>query len=148
MSGEGDAMEVSETQVQENVVEEQEFDVIAALREVLKKAIVHDGIVRGLRQCVKALDRREAHLCILASNIKEKAYTQLVEALCNQNETLLVKVKEDKELGEWAGLARYDKDGKPRRIQKCGIVVIRDYGEPTAELDALLKHFKQGGAAM
>ena len=42
------------------------FDVLVALKNILKKALVHDGLARGLREAAKALDRRQAHLCVLA----------------------------------------------------------------------------------
>lgn len=42
-----------------------------ALQEVIKTALVHDGLARGLRECAKALDKRQAHLCVLVETVTE-----------------------------------------------------------------------------
>lgn len=42
-----------------------------ALQQVIKTALVHDGLARGLRECAKALDKREAHLCVLVETVTE-----------------------------------------------------------------------------
>ena len=69
-----------------------EMDINEALRRVLKAAIVADGLVRGLREAAKALDKRQAHLCILATNCQEPLYIKLVEALCTEHNIPLLKV--------------------------------------------------------
>src|ERR1700712_3899917 len=74
---------------------------------VLKLALVHDGLARGLREASKALDRRQAHMCVLNENCEEEAYKKLVVALCSEHKIPLIKVPDGKQLGEWAGLCKY-----------------------------------------
>ena len=68
------------------------MDINEALRRVLKAALVADGLVRGIREAAKALDKRQAHLCVLATNCEEKEYIKLVEALCQEHNINLLKV--------------------------------------------------------
>ena len=68
------------------------MDINEALREVLKGALYADGLVRGIREAAKALDKRQAHLCVLATNCEEAMYIKLVEALCQEHGIPLLKV--------------------------------------------------------
>uniref|UniRef100_A0A6M2DIB6 40S ribosomal protein S12 n=1 Tax=Xenopsylla cheopis TaxID=163159 RepID=A0A6M2DIB6_XENCH len=119
------------------------MDVNTALQEVLKTALIHDGLVHGLHEATKSLDKRQAVLCVLAESCDEPMYKKLVQALCNEHQIPLVKVDSNKKLGEWAGLCKIDKDGKARKIVGCSCVVIRDFGEETPALDVLKDYLKQ-----
>uniref|UniRef100_A0A4W2CRR0 40S ribosomal protein S12 n=1 Tax=Bos indicus x Bos taurus TaxID=30522 RepID=A0A4W2CRR0_BOBOX len=106
------------------------MDVNTALQEVLKTALIHDGLARGIREAAKALDkkhrkRRQAHLCVLASNCDEPMYVKLVEALCAEHQINLIKVDDNKKLGEWVGLCKIDREGKPRKVVGCSCVVVK-----------------------
>ena len=70
------------------------MDINQALQEVLKTALINDGLARGLHECAKALDKRQAHMCILANNCDEAMYVKLVEALCSEHGINLIKVRQ------------------------------------------------------
>ena len=65
------AAAAAEVEVVDNVEKSGPMSVEDALQEVIKTALVHDGLARGLRECAKALDKREAHLCVLVETVTE-----------------------------------------------------------------------------
>lgn len=38
---------------------------------------------------------------------------------------LRLQVEDKEELGEWVGLCKIDKEGKPRKVVKCSCVVVK-----------------------
>merc|ERR1712241_11649 len=118
------------------------MDINQALQEVLKNALIHDGLCRGIKEATKALDKREAHLCILSNSVDEPLYPKLIEALCVEHGINLLKVDDAKKLGEWAGLCKLDKEGKARKVNACGVVVVKDYGIESQALDVVREYLK------
>ena len=111
-------------------------------QQVLKNALIHDGLARGLRECAKALDKRQAHLCVLVETNSEAEYLKLIEALCAEHKINLIKVGDAKVLGTWAGLCKIDREGNPRKVVGCSCVVVKDYGVESEGLHVLLDYFK------
>lgn len=97
-----DVAEVEETEVAAPAKAGGAMSIEDALQEVLKKALVHDGLARGLRECAKALDRRQAHLCVLVETCTEQEYIKLIEALCTEHKINLLKVSDPKTLGKYS----------------------------------------------
>ena len=64
----------------EGEVEVAEMSVLDALRDVLKRALIHGGLKRGLREVAKALDSRTAKLCCLAKDCDNAEYSNLTAA--------------------------------------------------------------------
>ncbi|RWS31897.1 hypothetical protein B4U80_04482, partial [Leptotrombidium deliense] len=118
------------------------MDINTALQEVLKTSLIHDGLARGLHEAAKALDKRQAHLCVMATNCDEPMYQKLVEALCKEHQIDIIKVDDNKRLGEWAGLCKIDKEGKARKVVGCSCVVVKDYGKETSAHGVLQDYLK------
>merc|ERR1719408_140022 len=113
------------------------MDVETALQKVLKNSLCHDGLKRGLHECAKALDKGDAKLCVLSQGCNEPAYTKLIEALCAEHGVDLTKVPDGKQLGEWVGLAKVDKEGTARKVVGCSCCVVTDFGEESEALSVL-----------
>ena len=122
----------------EEEVDDTPMTMDKATKEMIKKALIHDGLKRGLHECAKALDAQKAQLCILASNCEEAGYTKLITALCQEREVKLLTVEDSKELGEWAGLCKLDAEGNARKVVSCSCVVVTDFGEESAGLDFVM----------
>ena len=135
-----EAAAAEETPVEEPAAEEP-MTLDQATKEVLKNALVHDGLRRGLHEACKALDKGEAKLCVLSQGCNEPAYTKLIEALCAEHGVDLMKVSDGKQLGEWVGLAKVDKEGTARKVVGCSSVVVTDFGEESEALNILKSSF-------
>ncbi len=119
-----------------------QMGVEEALKEVLKRSMIHDGLARGLREGAKALDRRQAHLAVLSESCDQEEYKKLVEALCSEHNIPLIKVGDAKKLGEWSGLCSIDREGNPRKVVGCSCVVVTNFGEDSTARGVLLDYFQ------
>ncbi|EPR61426.1 ribosomal protein RPS12 [Toxoplasma gondii TgCatPRC2] len=122
--------------------EEEVKDLMTAIRKVLKNALIHDGLVRGLHEVAKALDAKKAQVCFLSESCSEPAYKKLVQGLCKEHGIPLLDVTDSKELGEWAGLCKVDKDGTARKVVGASCVCVTDFGEESEALTFLQNHIK------
>ena len=83
------------------------LDLNGALALVLKKALSHDGLSRGLHEVVRSLEKGQAQLVVLAEDCNQPDYKKLVEALCAEQSANLLSVKEAQQLGTWAGVSAF-----------------------------------------
>lgn len=100
--------------------------------------MVHDGLRRGLHECIKALEKGQGQLCILAQDCDNDEYTKLVQAFCVEKDVKLIMAEEGKELGEWCGLAkRNPEDGTIKKQVRCSCAVITKFGEESRALQVV-----------
>ncbi|KCV72203.1 30S ribosomal protein S12e [Fonticula alba] len=138
--------EVDVVNVQQETVEVVEevqvpLTIEDSLHQVLKTAMIHGDLARGLRETTRALSRGNAHFCVLAEDCDEKNYVALIEALCAENKIHLIKVPEQKRLGEMVGLCKIDREGNPRKVVRCSSAVVVSFGVTTPHSDFLMASF-------
>nr|XP_060630594.1 small ribosomal subunit protein eS12-like [Anolis sagrei ordinatus]XP_060630595.1 small ribosomal subunit protein eS12-like [Anolis sagrei ordinatus] len=127
---------------EEGIVAGGVMDVNTTLQEVLKTTFIHDGLACGIHEVAKALDIRKAHLCVLASNCNDPIYVKMVEALCAEHQINLIKVDDNKKLGEGVGLCKINREGKPCKVVGCSYVVVKGYVKESQAKDVIEEYFK------
>ena len=146
MSTENQPMETTEQPAAEAApaVEEKKItDPMEALKVVLQTSRYHSSLARGLREVVKALDRKTAHLCVISKSLDEPNYAKLVTALCKEHGVPLIKVKDSKTLGEWVGLCKYNAEtNEAESVVSCSSAVVKRWGEETEARHVLMKYIK------
>merc|ERR1712133_25949 len=116
------------------------MDINTAIQEVLKQALIGDGLARGLREAAKALDKRPC--CVSWRTTVTSPCTRSWSQLCQEHGIPLIKVDSNMKLGEWAGLCKIDQDGKARKVVKCSAAVVRDWGSQGPAHDVLQDYLK------
>merc|ERR1712226_1118007 len=124
MSQSGEENEVPQ---QEPFEEEKADNIKDAIKSVIKKSQANDGLVKGLNEVCKCLDRKQAILCILAEDCNDPKYKKLDD------------------LGEWLGHCKYDADGAPKKVKGTSSIAITNYGEETEALTFVLNYIKEKG---
>merc|ERR1712125_173073 len=133
-----------ENEVPQIAEEEEKADNIKdALKMVIKKSQANDGLVKGLNEVCKCLDRKQAILCVLAEDCNDPKYKKLVSALAKASNIPLIEVETRDELGEWLGHCKYDIEGQPRKVKGTSSVAIKNYGEETEALTFVLNYIKE-----
>ena len=105
--------------------------------------LVNIGLVKGLNEVCKCLDRKEAVLCILATNCDDPKYKKLITALAKANNIPLIEMESRDDLGEWLGLCKYDAEGNARKVKGASSIAVKDYGEETEALSFVQNYIKE-----
>ena len=82
-------------------VEEEVTDLPGAVRGVLKRSLVVDGVIRGLHEVAKHIDAGKAQVVFLAESCNEPAYKKLVQGLCLEKNVPLIDVPDNIIVNSW-----------------------------------------------
>eukprot|EP00931_Biecheleriopsis_adriatica_P089157 TRINITY_DN6332_c0_g1_i4.p2 TRINITY_DN6332_c0_g1~~TRINITY_DN6332_c0_g1_i4.p2 ORF type:complete len:141 (-),score=51.04 TRINITY_DN6332_c0_g1_i4:182-604(-) len=120
--------------------EEEVTDLMGAVKGVLKRALMVDGVIRGLHEVAKHIDASKAQVVFLAESCNEPTYKKLVQGLSLEKNVPVIDVPDNKSLGEWAGLCKIDKDGLPRKVVGASCVCVTDFGEEGEAYNYMMNH--------
>ena len=109
--------------------EPKELNKDSACEICIQTSNLVDGLVHGLNEVIKTIDRKQAQFVLLAEDCQEAKYKKLVSAFCKQNNVPLMDISERKQIGEWVGYYKLDTDGvTKRKIKGVSSLAIKDWG--------------------
>lgn len=94
-------------------------------QSVIQNTISTRTACMGLKQVTRSVAQGQSAVVFLASDVGEKPYKDLIEAICRENKTALINVDSKEILGQWCGLAKVDEEGEVVKARSCGCVSIR-----------------------
>ncbi|MBA0827480.1 hypothetical protein Goarm_012259 [Gossypium armourianum] len=106
------------------------MDINTALPLVIRKSKAHSGLARGLHEAAKAIEKHNAHLCVIADDCDQPDYVKLVKALCADHNVKMLRAPSAKALGEWAGVNRFrgeSKEGSWLLLCSCQVMNVGIY---------------------
>merc|ERR1712094_66715 len=89
------------------------MDLMSALQMVLKKALAHNQLARGLHEGCKAIERGDCQLVILAKDCNQNDYKKLVEALAREHNVPSSRSPRTPSSGSGAASARLTRRATP-----------------------------------
>merc|ERR1712205_229839 len=96
------------------------LDLNSALQQVLKKAAVQpEGLALGLREAVKALDRKVAHLCILAQDCDSAEYVRWWRPLRRSTRSPSSRCRMASSSASGSACASWIARGSPKRLSSA-----------------------------
>merc|ERR1711988_600415 len=98
---------------------EESARLITALRQVVTKAIVYDGISCGFNESVRAISRGSAQLCILVASCDDPSYCKVAEALCQKHRVNTILVEDAITLGQLCGSFKSKRMTDLSKIGRC-----------------------------
>ncbi|XVF12350.1 hypothetical protein REPUB_Repub08aG0109500 [Reevesia pubescens] len=102
------------------------MNINTALPLVVRKARAHGGLARGFHEVVKAIEKHNAHLCVIADDCDQSDYVKLVKALCaDHNCKDILRVPSGVLISCLFPLCKIDSEGKSRKVVGCSCVVVK-----------------------
>ncbi|CAI6902461.1 ANM_collapsed_G0054060.mRNA.1.CDS.1 [Saccharomyces cerevisiae] len=101
----------------------------------------------GLRfwRIYQALTKGETLLVVLVSSVTEANIIKLVEGLANdpENKVPLIKVADAKQLGEWAGLGKIDREVSTEGCRLPPLLFVKNWVLRPMNCPMIMEHFSQ-----
>ena len=122
---------------------EEALSIHQAIQEVIKRAGYNEGLLKGINEAARAIDRGDATFCFLADDCELNDYKRLIKALCTEKGVPVVAVSGRTILGEWAGLCKIDLSGTARKVVKCSCAVVTHVDEDSNPCKVLRNYINE-----
>lgn len=114
------------------------MDFKSALAKVASDSNEVGGLAKGIEESAGAIYNREAKFCMISKDNGSPEYQLLAEALCKEQKCPLVKINDEKALGDMVGLCKGEDDCKSQKVGQCTFAVVKNFGKDSSAKDYVL----------